>query len=147
MLVISEVQMMIIDVRNIPLSLSIMSSQTLWNNFDVITQVVATDKNPVDLWYVQNLDYVWILNWRSEMNVGVKTVQIIKEAAQRKKHHTVRPEPIDAQFDLVKGLYIPQQRVRFYSHKNLHLSILYYTDNTDLKSPQMNLPLINNLFD
>lgn len=84
-LVISEVQMMIIDV-------------------------VATDKNPVDLWYVQNLDYVWILNWRSEMNVGIKTVQIIKEAAQRKKHHTVRPEPIDAQFDLVKGLYIPQQR-------------------------------------
>jgi len=74
-------------------------------------QVVATDKNPVDLWYVQNLDYVWILNWRSEMDVGIKTIQIIKEAAQRKKHHTIRPEPIDAQFDLVKGLYIPQQRV------------------------------------
>lgn len=73
---------------------------------------MATDKNPVDLWYVQNLDYVWILNWRSEMDVGIKTVQIIKEAAQRKKHHTIRPEPIDAQFDLVKGLYIPQQRVR-----------------------------------
>ncbi|XP_012225565.2 follistatin-related protein 5-like [Linepithema humile] len=84
-LVISEAQMMIIDV-------------------------VATDKNPVDLWYVKNLDYVWILNWRSEMDVGIKTVQIIKEAAQRKKHHTMRPEPIDAQFDLVKGLYIPQQR-------------------------------------
>ncbi|XP_011148670.1 follistatin-related protein 5 isoform X1 [Harpegnathos saltator] len=84
-LVISEVQMMIIDV-------------------------VVTDKNPVDLWYVQNLDYVWILNWRSEMDVGIKTIQVIKEAAQRKKHHTVRPEPIDAQFDLVKGLYIPQQR-------------------------------------
>ncbi|KAG5307848.1 FSTL5 protein, partial [Pseudoatta argentina] len=84
-LVISEVQMMIIDV-------------------------VATDKNPVDLWYVQNLDYVWVLNWRSEIDVGIKTVQIIKEAAQRKKHHTMRPEPIDAQFDLVKGLYIPQQR-------------------------------------
>ena len=72
---------------------------------------MATDKNPVDLWYVQNLDYVWVLNWRSEIDVGIKTVQIIKEAAQRKKHHTMRPEPIDAQFDLVKGLYIPQQRV------------------------------------
>ncbi|EZA56439.1 hypothetical protein DMN91_009952 [Ooceraea biroi] len=84
-LVISEVQMMIIDV-------------------------VATDKNPVDLWYVQNFDYVWILNWRSEIDVSIKTVQIIKEAAQRKKHHTIRPDPIDAQFDLVKGLYIPQQR-------------------------------------
>lgn len=81
-------------------------------NFNVISQVVATDKNPVDLWYVQNLDYVWVLNWRSEIDVGIKTVQIIKEAAQRKKHHTMRPEPIDAQFDLVRGLYIPQQRVR-----------------------------------
>ncbi|XP_011055946.1 PREDICTED: follistatin-related protein 5-like [Acromyrmex echinatior] len=101
-LVISEVQMMIIDV-------------------------VATDKNPVDLWYVQNLDYVWILNWRSEIDVGIKTVQIIKEAAQRKKHHTMRPEPIDAQFDLVKGLYIPQQRdtkhifkYGYVTHKNQH---------------------------
>ncbi|EFN70008.1 Follistatin-related protein 5 [Camponotus floridanus] len=84
-LVISEVQMMIIDV-------------------------VATDKNPVDLWYVQNLDYVWVLNWRSEMNVGIKTIQIIKEAAQRKKHHTIRPEPLYAELDLVKGLHIPQQR-------------------------------------
>lgn len=81
------------------------------NIIQLISQVVATDKNPVDLWYVQNLDYVWILNWRSEMDAGIKTVQIIKEAAQRKKHHTMRPEPIDAQFDLVKGLYIPQQRV------------------------------------
>lgn len=48
------------------------------------------------------------------MNVGIKTVQIIKEAAQRKKHHTVRPEPLYAELDLVKGLYIPQQRVRLY---------------------------------
>jgi len=84
-------------------------------------QVVATDKNPVDLWYVQNFDYVWILNWRSEMDVGIKTIQIIKEAAQRKKHHTIRPEPIDAQFDLVKGLYIPQQRVFSFSSLVLHL--------------------------
>ncbi|XP_018395424.1 PREDICTED: follistatin-related protein 5-like [Cyphomyrmex costatus] len=101
-LVISEVQMMIIDV-------------------------VATDKNPVDLWYVQNLDYVWILNWRSEVDIGIKTVQIIKEAAQRKKHHTMRPEPIDAQFDLVKGLYIPQQqdtkhifKYGYVTHTNQH---------------------------
>lgn len=114
MLVISEVQMMIIDVRIVFSSIVKTKpiDRILSNNFNVISQVVATDKNPVDLWYVQNLDYVWVLNWRSEMDVGIKTVQIIKEAAQRKKHHTMRPEPIDAQFDLVKGLYIPQQRVR-----------------------------------
>lgn len=50
------------------------------------------------------------------MNVGIKTIQIIKEAAQRKKHHTVRPEPLYAELDLVKGLYIPQQRVCFCSY-------------------------------
>jgi len=104
---------MIIDVR-IVFSFIIrfeIIQNTIECNFNVISQVVTTDKNPVDLWYVQNLDYVWVLNWRSETDVGIKTVQIIKEAAQRKKHHTMRPEPIDAQFDLVKGLYIPQQRV------------------------------------
>jgi len=58
------------------------------------------------------------------MDVGVKTIQIIKEAAQRKKHHTIRPEPIDAQFDLVKGLYIPQQRV---------FSLSLVLDRSDLK--------------
>lgn len=87
--------------------------------------MVATDKNPVDLWYVQNFDYVWILNWRSEMDVGIKSVQVIKEAAQRKKHHTVRPEPIDAQFDLVKGLYIPQQRVRLFVSSFLPTSLCF----------------------
>lgn len=92
-------------------------------NVDI--QVVATDKNPVDLWYAQNLDYVWILNWRSEMDVGIKTVQIIKEAAQRKKHHTIRPEPIDAQFDLVKGLYIPQQHVRLLTFFSWSLDFIW----------------------
>lgn len=48
------------------------------------------------------------------MDIANKTIQIIKEAAQRKKHHTIRLEPIDAQYDLVKGLYISQQRVRVY---------------------------------
>lgn len=111
---ISEVQMMIIDVGFLFHS-KVEKFRIASNNLNILSQVVATDKNPVDLWYVQNLDYVWVLNWRSEMDIGIKTVQIIKEAAQRKKHHTMRPEPIDAQFDLVRGLYIPQQRVRLLS--------------------------------
>ncbi|KAK6630501.1 hypothetical protein RUM43_014846 [Polyplax serrata] len=73
----------------------------------VVVDVVITDKYPVELHYVPHLDQIWVLNWRSENNLGVKTIQVIRDASQKKKHHTVHPEPIDGQFDLVRGLYIP----------------------------------------
>jgi hypothetical protein len=73
--------------------------------------VVTTDKYPVELQYVPALDQVWVLNWRSESDAGVKTIQVIRDAAQKKKHRTVHPEPIDGQFDLVRGLYIPERQV------------------------------------
>ncbi|XP_065341205.1 follistatin-related protein 5-like isoform X2 [Cloeon dipterum] len=74
----------------------------------VVVDVVVTDKYPVDLHYVPHLDQVWVLNWRSlDPNEGVRTIQVIRDASQKKKHHTVHPEPIDGQFDLVKGLFIP----------------------------------------
>ena len=70
-----------------------------------------TDKYPVELHYVPHLDQVWVLNWRSEQNLGIKTIQVIRDASQKRKHHTVHPEPIDGQFDLVRGLYIPPIQV------------------------------------
>ncbi|XP_049811271.1 follistatin-related protein 5-like isoform X1 [Schistocerca nitens] len=73
----------------------------------VVVDVVTTDKMPVELHYVPHLDQVWVLNWRSERDRGVKTVQVIRDAAQKRKHHTVHPEPIDGQFDLVSGLFMP----------------------------------------
>lgn len=73
--------------------------------------MVVTDKFPVELQYVPSLDQVWVLNWRSERDIGIKTVQVIRDAAQKRKHHTVHPEPIDGQFDLVRGLYIPERQV------------------------------------
>nr|CAD7198305.1 unnamed protein product [Timema douglasi] len=73
----------------------------------VVVDVVVTDKFPVELHYVPHLDQVWVLNWRSEVNQGIKTIQIIRDAAQKRKHHTVHPEPIDGQFDLVSGLFMP----------------------------------------
>ncbi|XP_071439347.1 follistatin-related protein 5-like isoform X2 [Hetaerina americana] len=73
----------------------------------VVVDVVVTDKYPVELHHVPPLDQVWVLNWRSETNHGIKTIQIIRDAAQKRKHHTVHPEPIDGQFDLVKGLFMP----------------------------------------
>ncbi|KAG8235846.1 hypothetical protein J437_LFUL015639 [Ladona fulva] len=73
----------------------------------VVVDVVVTDKYPVQLHHVPPLDQVWVLNWRSEENHGIKTIQIIRDASQKRKHHTVHPEPIDGQFDLVKGLFMP----------------------------------------
>ncbi|XP_014246799.1 follistatin-related protein 5-like isoform X2 [Cimex lectularius] len=73
----------------------------------VVVDVVVTDKRPVALHYVSHLDQVWVLNWRSRTNQGVKTIQVIRDASQKRKHHTVHPEPIDGQFDLVKDLFMP----------------------------------------
>uniref|UniRef100_A0A1Y1K1I9 Follistatin-related protein 5 n=2 Tax=Photinus pyralis TaxID=7054 RepID=A0A1Y1K1I9_PHOPY len=85
----------------------------------VVVDVVSTDKYPVDLYYIPHLDQVWVLNWRSTNDTGIKTIQVIRDAGQKRKHHTVHPEPIDGQFDLVKGLYIPSadQELSHYSFK------------------------------
>ncbi|XP_023220936.1 follistatin-related protein 5-like isoform X2 [Centruroides vittatus] len=73
----------------------------------VAVDVVVTDKYPVDLHYVPHLDQVWVLCWRRTEDRGTKTIQIIRDASQKKKHHTVHPEPVDGHFDLVSGLFIP----------------------------------------
>ena len=70
-----------------------------------------TDRYPVDVYYVEHLDQVWIVNWRDEEDHGVKTIQVIREASQKKKHHTVHPEPIDGHFDLVHSLFVPTSNV------------------------------------
>lgn len=81
------------------------------NYLSVISQVVITDNNPVALHYVPHLDQVWVLNWRSSRDQGVKTIQIIRDASQKRKHHTVHPEPIDGHFDLVRDLFMPPIQV------------------------------------
>ncbi|GFV71467.1 follistatin-related protein 5 [Trichonephila clavipes] len=73
----------------------------------VVVDVVVTDKFPVELHYVPNLDQVWVLCWRGYQDRGTKTIQIIRDASQKKKHHTVHPEPVDGHFDLVSGLFVP----------------------------------------
>ncbi|XP_012252708.2 follistatin-related protein 5-like isoform X2 [Athalia rosae] len=111
----------------------------------VVVDVVATDKYPVELYYVSSLDQVWVLNWRSVRDAGIKTVQVIRDAAQKRKHRTVHPEPIDGQFDLVKGLYIPGHqeightyKYGYVTHTNqrgmykLDLANMRYTRSVDL---------------
>lgn len=90
-------------------------------------QVVITDKYPVALHYVAHLDQVWVLNWRSVYDDGVKTIQVIRDASQKRKHHTVHPEPIDGQFDLVRDLFMPTAQVLYRYHAracNVYTSIL-----------------------
>lgn len=91
----------------------------------VVVDVIMTDRYPVDIFYVEHLDQVWLVNWRDEQDHGVKTIQVIREASQKKKHHTVHPEPIDGHFDLVYSLFIPtlqeyghQFKYGYVSHTN-----------------------------
>uniref|UniRef100_A0A6P7FSV5 Follistatin-related protein 5-like isoform X1 n=1 Tax=Diabrotica virgifera virgifera TaxID=50390 RepID=A0A6P7FSV5_DIAVI len=113
----------------------------------VVVDVVSTDKYPVELHHIPHLDQVWVLNWRSANNTGIKTIQVIRDAGQKRKHHTVHPEPIDGQFDLVAGLFIPscRQELAHYSFKygyvthtnqrglyKLDLVNLRYTSSVDL---------------
>lgn len=73
----------------------------------VVVDVVVTDKYPVELYYVPHLDQLWVLCWRGPVDRGTKTIQIIRDASQKKKHHTVHPEPVEGHFDLVSALFIP----------------------------------------
>ncbi|XP_076032661.1 follistatin-related protein 5-like isoform X3 [Oratosquilla oratoria] len=111
----------------------------------VVVDVVVTDQFPVDLSYVPHLDQVWVLNWRSTVDEGVKTIQVIRDASQKKKHHTVHPEPIDGHFDLVKDLFVPptqdlghEFRYAYVTHTNqrglykLDLANMKYVKTVDL---------------
>ncbi|CAL4086805.1 unnamed protein product, partial [Meganyctiphanes norvegica] len=111
----------------------------------VVVDVIVTDQYPVDLSYVPNLDQVWVLNWRSLKDEGVKTIQVIRDASQKKKHHTVHPEPIDGHFDLVKDLFVPptqdlghEFRYAYVTHTNqrglykLDLANMKYVKTVDL---------------
>ncbi|XP_076348907.1 follistatin-related protein 5-like isoform X2 [Tachypleus tridentatus] len=111
----------------------------------VVVDVVVTDKYPVDLHYVPHLDQVWLTCWRSKEDLGAKTIQIIRDASQKRKHHTVHPEPVDGHFDLVSEMFIPQtQDLRhpwkygFVVHTNqrgmykMHLQGMKYVKTVDL---------------
>ncbi|XP_022249365.1 follistatin-related protein 5-like [Limulus polyphemus] len=111
----------------------------------VVVDVVVTDKYPVDLYYVPHLDQIWLTCWRGPDDRGTKTIQIIRDASQKRKHHTVHPEPVDGHFDLVSELFIPLTqdfrhpwKYGFAVHTNqrgmykLHLKEMKYVKTVDL---------------
>lgn len=110
-----------------------------------IVDIISTDRYPVELHYIRHLDQLWVECWRYEENKSEKTLQVIRDARQKDKHHTVHPEPIDSHFDLVEKLFLPsdlksssQFRYGYVSHKNgrglykMDLIALRYTKSVDL---------------
>lgn len=64
----------------------------------------------IDPWKIPT---VWLMRFSKW---PIQFWQVIRDAGQKRKHHTVHPDPIDGQFDLVKGLFIPSpNQVRFQS--------------------------------
>ena len=111
----------------------------------VVADVVMTDRYPVELSYLAHLDQVWVQCWRSLDHPGEKTLQVIRDAKEKKKHHTVHPEPINSHFDVVQNLFLPsntksssQFRYGYVTHKNnrgfykLDLIALRYVKSIDL---------------
>ncbi|CAG7822035.1 unnamed protein product [Allacma fusca] len=111
----------------------------------VVVDVVTTDRYPVELSYLTHLDQVWVQCWRSVENRGEKTLQVIRDAKEKKKHHTVHPEPINSHFDVVENLFLPantksssQFHYGYVTHKNnrgfykLDLIALRYVKSIDL---------------
>lgn len=115
----------------------------------LIIESVSTDRYPVNLHFVPRLDQVWVVNWRDkDQNADSKTIQVIRDVSKKHKHYTVHPEPIEAQFDLVKDLFIPSSEMEmidhvgykygYVTHKNqrglykIDLANLRYTRSIDL---------------
>ncbi|XP_037069309.1 follistatin-related protein 5-like [Pollicipes pollicipes] len=91
----------------------------------LVVDVVSTDELPVQLQYVPHLDQVWVLNWRAAGNRGVRTVQVIRNASQKRRHFTVHLQPINDHVDLVMNMLVPPSeladqkfRYAFVTHSN-----------------------------
>ncbi len=76
-----------------------------------VTEDVATDPYPARLRYVEQWDQLWVVNWRGVYDVGNKTLQVVRKAAQRGPHQLVHPEPIQLRFDLAYRLFLPDNEV------------------------------------
>ncbi|KAG1696653.1 Follistatin-related protein 5 [Nymphon striatum] len=111
----------------------------------VVVDVVSTDKYPVGLSYVSYNDQVWVICWRNFENKGSKTIEVIRNASQKRKHHSVHPQPIDGHFDLVNDLFVPPMqdlghrfRHAYVVHKNqrgmfkIDMAAMKYTKSVDL---------------
>lgn len=53
-----------------------------------------------------------VVSQNTGLTQSITILQVIRDASQKKKHHTVHPEPIDGHFDLVENLFVPSTQVK-----------------------------------
>ncbi|KAE8737337.1 hypothetical protein FOCC_FOCC017200, partial [Frankliniella occidentalis] len=71
------------------------------------TEAIPTDKYPVGLHFIPHTGQVWVVNWRSDQDRGTKTIQVVRDALEKRRHRTVHLEPVRGEFDLVQALFLP----------------------------------------
>ncbi|XP_076455873.1 follistatin-related protein 5-like isoform X2 [Babylonia areolata] len=69
-------------------------------------QVIATDKQPMQLHYVEHLDQVWVLCWNGGNDDSSKTIVVIRDASKIVQHRSVHTQPVGNHFDQIQALFI-----------------------------------------
>ncbi|XP_055704069.1 follistatin-related protein 5-like [Phlebotomus papatasi] len=72
----------------------------------VVVDVIATDRYPVELHFVPHLDQVWILNWRRSDTPYSKTLQVIRDAGQKKRHQATHPQ-MKSDTEVIRDFFVP----------------------------------------
>ncbi|XP_059615041.1 follistatin-related protein 5-like [Phlebotomus argentipes] len=72
----------------------------------VVVDVIATDRYPVELHYVPHLDQVWILNWRRPDTPYSKTLQVIRDAGEKKRHQATHPQ-MKSDTEVIRDFFVP----------------------------------------
>lgn len=79
----------------------------------MVIETVRTDRFPVDLQWVPQLDQVWVMCWRSQEGASTKSIQVIRNASRASSVPRSRTrvqhsaESIEGQFDQIKRLFVP----------------------------------------
>lgn len=69
-------------------------------------QVIATDKQPMQLHYVEHLDQVWVLCWNGGNDDSSKTIVVIRDASKIVQHRSVHTQPVGNHFDQIQALFM-----------------------------------------
>ncbi|XP_076460170.1 uncharacterized protein LOC143293140 [Babylonia areolata] len=69
-------------------------------------QVIATDRQPMQVYYVSHLDQVWVLCWSGEEEESNKTMVVVRDASKYIQHRVVHTQPVGNRFDQIQALFI-----------------------------------------
>ncbi|KAL8563543.1 hypothetical protein ACOMHN_025397 [Nucella lapillus] len=72
-------------------------------------QVIATDRRPMQVRYVPQLDQVWVVCWnggQEEEEGSNKTMVVVRDASKYIQHRVVHTQPVGNRFDQIQALFI-----------------------------------------